>query len=146
MNESLKQKVKTIREIRKRHDEIIQLQTWGKKNEGYGFTELTKEEYNNLSKEINSEWVRLEDAEKLLFIRDAEFESRVKILARMMADELVAKECAELKQHFPKCESCEVFQKSKSSTSRAIFCEGIRACGSCPKDKFIEELLRETKP
>lgn len=48
---------------------------------------------------------------------------------------------------FPSCENCEVFQneKTKTSTARAIFCEGLRAAGMCPKDKWKEGFEAELR-
>ena len=51
---------------------------------------------------------------------------------------------------FPTCERCEVFSNPtlKTSLARASFCEGLRAAGACPKDKWkveFEKELRELK-
>lgn len=71
---SLAQKAKTLRELVK---------------------ESQFEDSFNESFAWNGKWVRLEDAEVDICRRDTEFETRVKTLGKMMADELIHKERGE---------------------------------------------------
>ena len=50
-------------------------------------------------------------------------------------------------ENLPQCEKCEVFtsDETRTSTARAIFCEGLRAVGSCPKDEWSEGCKKELR-
>lgn len=49
--------------------------------------------------------------------------------------------------NFPKCESCQVFNspETTTTTARAIFCEGLRVTGMCPKDTWKEAFEKELR-
>lgn len=44
-------------------------------------------------------------------------------------------------RQFPKCESCDIFLKTRELSNRALICETARACGKCPKDTWFDDIV-----
>jgi len=89
--------------------------------------------------EIPDEEWELVDLKILIFIND--YEKLMPKLEAFFADHLSQEKLKKLIEDFPECEECVVFLKTKVNPKRALICETMRACGGCPKDKWLKRLI-----